>query len=164
MICLGPECEKTATRKGMCIGHYEQRRHGKDLTPLQKSSGNFIRLGEKRYYADWSLRRKYGIGIEELEQKILDQSSRCPVSLISLTFRTPCVDHIGTFGEPDFLIRGIITRQANLMLGYLEGLEKIGADLQKITAPHIYEYIVNARFRQREQLNLLARGASCVSL
>jgi len=97
------------------------------------------------------LRKKYGIGIEELERRAQSQNNICPVSFLLLT-KTPCVDHIGTLGKPDFVIRGLLTRQANLMLGYLESLEGLGADLKIVAAPHVYDYIMRGRLRQEEQL------------
>jgi hypothetical protein len=142
MDCLGPQCSKKATRRGMCTGHYAQARKGqKSLTPLRRMHGT---SGTYAYSANWSLLKKYGITLERLTQLRELQGNVCPISFLPLE-KTPCVDHIGTVGQSDFVIRGLLTRQANLMLGYLESLERMGADLKTIAAPHVYEYIMRAR-------------------
>jgi hypothetical protein len=144
--CFGPNCTRPATRRGMCTGHYGQRRLGKSLTPITRI---FLRWETpKRYSANWSLEKKYGINLFDLEELKKKQNGICPISFLSLT-KTPCVDHIGTKGKSDFVIRGALIRQANIMLGCLESLERLGADLKTIAAPHVYDYIMRARYVQK---------------
>lgn len=36
MTCTGPECERPATRRGLCHGHRWQLEHGRPLAPLRR--------------------------------------------------------------------------------------------------------------------------------
>ena len=156
--CKFPECERPADKLGLCNAHYGQQYRKESLRPIQVGSGGYKNLGKKRYQADYALLRKYGFGVEELEKRVAAQDNTCLISFLPFT-KTPSVDHIGTLGQPDFVVRGLLTRQANLMLGYIEGLGRLGADLKTITAPHVYDYIMRGRAQQQRQLEQ-SRGAT----
>ena len=150
-ICIRCKKEYVSMCNGQkfCLGcgpvnRREQRLEWKRLRPRQA--------------ADYSLRTKYGFGVEELDARAAAQNNLCLISFLPLT-KTPCVDHIGVLGTSSFVVRGLITRQANIMLGLLEGLERLGADLKQIAAPHIYDYIIRGRAQQQRQLEQ-SRGAT----
>lgn len=42
-ICSGPECKRSVVCKGMCSGHYQQARIGKELRPLK----NYATRGDR---------------------------------------------------------------------------------------------------------------------
>jgi len=93
--------------------------------------------------------RKFAADHSVFERVLANQQGKCPVSLLPLP-EVPHIDHIGTERTVDCVIRGATDGTANHLLGMLESLEKKGADLRKLTAPHIYEYSMKAR---RQQLN-----------
>jgi hypothetical protein len=150
-ICLRCKKEYISTNNGQMFcfecGPIVRREQRCEWRRLRPRSG-----------ADYSLRTKYGFGVEELDARAAAQNNTCLISFLPLT-KTPCVDHIGTLGTPSFVVRGLITRQANIMLGLLEGLERLGADLRQITAPHIYDYVMRGRAQQQRQLEQ-SRGAT----
>jgi hypothetical protein len=80
---------------------------------LKKSKERYIYDKEKSY--DRHLKRKYGIGKEDVSEMIIKQDNKCALCNKKFT-KTSMVDHCHKTGR----IRGLLCRGCNGRLGWLE--------------------------------------------
>ena len=84
---------------------------------------------------DRHLRRSYGITLDQYNERLRDQSSRCAICHVSSTLLREglCVDHDHTTG----LIRGLLCRNCNLAVGNMMDSATIAASAAAYLARHV---------------------------
>jgi hypothetical protein len=68
----------------------------------------------KRYSANYSLKQKYGITLEEKERMVADQGNRCAICTEVMII--PHVDHCHITGK----VRKLLCSSCNMALGFLK--------------------------------------------
>jgi hypothetical protein len=83
----------------------------------------------KRKLKDWSLRKNYGISIENYEEKLLFQRSKCAICQGEITFTTACVDHCHSTGK----VRDLLCVNCNWGIGsFKENIDTMKAGIKYI--------------------------------
>lgn len=65
---------------------------------------------------DGMLRRRYGIGVEDVERMVVEQGGRCPICDKDISECRQVVDHCHESGA----VRGILCHPCNMLLGFAE--------------------------------------------
>lgn len=73
-------------------------------------------ISKYEYKIDNRLKKLYGITLKEYNIILKNQKGRCPICLLNLKGRKPCVDH----NHKNNITRQILCNSCNLVLGYFK--------------------------------------------
>ncbi len=105
----------TGTTKGACKRCYKLLRKGSHVTKEEFETTKDIFRKEKYLKAkDSSLKRKYGITLEEHDLMLIDQDYKCPICCCCLKENMSVVEHDHNTG----VVRAICCQPCNLVLGH----------------------------------------------
>lgn len=97
---------------------YRKRKHDENRAKhIARQRKHYHEGGGKRYYRDYSLRRKYGISADDYDRMLADQDGSCaickqPPPEDKILF----VDHDHSTGE----VRGLLCQHCNSAIGFLK--------------------------------------------
>lgn len=124
--CNLPECDNKARADGLCMFHYDRRRHGTDLTAPKRRSHPEVKdysPGEKHRYF------KYGLTPEEFERILAKQKHRCYVcGTDTPTAKGWSVDHC----HETNVVRFVACNPCNAALGLIKEDPRIAKRLYEV--------------------------------